>query len=73
MELGGYRVGVRMWVPCQLDPMVVPAGVGIWVRFSLVSLISVDLLGDMQAVGVGRYLASDLAWVAREDIFANTK
>jgi hypothetical protein len=41
--------------------VVVPAGVGIWVRFSSVYVISGDLLGSTKAESVGRYLATDLA------------
>lgn len=41
------------YVPSQLGPVVVLFGMGIWARFSLVSLITVVLLGDRQTVGVG--------------------
>lgn len=34
--------------------------VGVWVRFLPVSLVTEDLLGGMQAVGVGGHLAADL-------------
>ena len=32
----------------QLGPMIFPAGMGIWTRFSPVSLVSVDLLEGKQ-------------------------
>ena len=44
--------------PHQLGIVGVPAGMGIWVRFSFVSLVTMDLLGGTQAVGLGWYLAS---------------
>lgn len=43
--------------------MVVPFGVGIWVKFSSLYFISGNLLGGTKSEGVGRYLAADLARV----------
>lgn len=40
--------------------MVVSDGMGISERFSGIPLITEDLLGGMQAVGVGGHLAADL-------------
>lgn len=53
--LGGKQAGRRVgrWISSQLGPMVVSADVGIWARFSPVSLVSVDLLGGTQTVGMG--------------------
>lgn len=49
---------------CQADDLTY-----IWVRFSPVPLITADLLGGMHGVGVGGYLATDLAGVGRKDFY----
>ena len=47
------ELGCRGEVPCQLGSVVVPAGIGIWVRVSSESLVTQDLLGGTHAVVCG--------------------
>lgn len=42
--------------PDQLGSVGIPAGMGIWLIFSPVSLVTVGLLEGMQALGCGRIL-----------------
>ena len=47
--------------PVSAGPCGFPSWLGLWVRFSPVYLITVNLLGGMQAVSVGRSISLALS------------
>lgn len=57
-KLEGGEAGVEGLSPDHPGSVVVPTGVGIWVKFSPVSLVTADLLGGTQAVVCGQVLRS---------------